>query len=126
MANPSTRAITSHVPVPLADQVDALAARMQRSRAWILRQALTEFATLQERHNRLTLEGLASIDAGEGVRQENVETWIDSLGTDQPLPMRRRRNSSGSRRLSLTRVPPFRRISLPPDATLLQFFRVTA
>jgi len=107
MANPDTRVITSHVPVPLAEQVDALAVRMQRSRAWILRQALTEFVAWQERHNRLTLEGLASIDAGEGVPHENVEAWIDSLGTDQPLPMQRRRNSSGSRRLSLTRVPRF-------------------
>ena len=89
MANPDTRVITSHVPVPLADQVDALAARMERSRGWIVKQALTEFVALEERRYRLTLEGLASVDAGEGVPHENVEAWIDSLGTDQPLPIPR-------------------------------------
>jgi predicted transcriptional regulator len=87
MANPDTRVITSHVPVPLADQVDALAARMERSRGWIVKQALAEFVALEERRYRLTLEGLDSVDAGEGVPQEEVEAWIDSLGTDQPLPM---------------------------------------
>jgi predicted transcriptional regulator len=89
MANPDTRVITSHVPVPLADQVDALAARMERSRGWIVKQALAEFVALEERRYRLTLEGLDSVDAGEGVPQEEVEAWIDSLGTDQPLPMPR-------------------------------------
>jgi len=87
MANADTRVITSHVPVPLADQVDALAARMERSRGWIVKQALAEFVALEERRYRLTLEGLASVDAGEGVPQEEVEAWIDSLGTDRPLPM---------------------------------------
>lgn len=89
MANPDTRVITSHVPVPLADQVDALAARMERSRGWIVKQALAEFVALEERRYQLTLEGLASVDAGEGVPQEDVEAWVDSLGTDQPLPIPR-------------------------------------
>jgi len=87
MANADTRVITSHVPVPLADQVDALAVRMERSRGWIVKQALAEFVALEERRYRLTLEGLASVDAGEGVQQEEVDAWIDSLGTDRPLPM---------------------------------------
>jgi len=87
MADTDTRVITSHVPVPLADQVDALAARMERSRGWIVKQALAEFVALEERRYRLTLEGLASVDAGEGVPHEAVEEWIDSLGTAQPLPM---------------------------------------
>ncbi len=89
MATPDTRVITSHVPVPLADQVDALAARMDRSRGWIVKQALTEFVALEEKRYRLTLEGLASVEVGEGVPQEEVEAWIDSLGTAQPLPMPR-------------------------------------
>lgn len=87
MANPDTRVITSHVPVPLADQVDALAARLERSRGWIVKQALAEYVALEERRHQLTLEGLASVDAGEGVPHESVEAWIDSLGTDQLLPM---------------------------------------
>jgi predicted transcriptional regulator len=44
--------------VPLADQVDALAAHMERSRGWIVKQALAEYVALEERRHRLTVEGL--------------------------------------------------------------------
>jgi predicted transcriptional regulator len=88
MAEPSTetRVITSHVPRVLADQVDALAARLERSRGWIVKQALAEFVALQERRYRMTLEALADVDAGRGVDHSEVEAWIDSLATDKPLP----------------------------------------
>ena len=87
MADSGTRVITSHVPVPLADQVDALASRLERSRGWIVKQALAEYVALEERRYRMTLEGLESVDAGEGVPHEQVQRWIASLGTEDPLPM---------------------------------------
>ena len=87
MADAETRVITSYVPVPLADQVDALASRLERSRGWIVKQALAEFVALEERRYRMTLEGLASVDAGEGVPHEQVQRWIATLGSDDPLPM---------------------------------------
>ncbi len=89
MADPDTRVITLHVPVTLADQADALAECMHRSRGWIVSQALAEFVALEEWRTRLTLEGLDSVNAGEGVPEEEVEAWIDSLGTDQPFPIPR-------------------------------------
>ncbi|MDP1902563.1 MAG: ribbon-helix-helix protein, CopG family [Rubrivivax sp.] len=88
MAEPGTetRVITSHVPRPLADQVDALATRLERSRGWIVKQALAEFIALEDRRYRMTQEALADVDAGRGVDHSEVEAWIDSQGTDQPLP----------------------------------------
>jgi predicted transcriptional regulator len=35
-----TKVITTHVPLDLADRVDQWAARLQRSRGWIVKQAL--------------------------------------------------------------------------------------
>jgi len=84
MANADTRVITSHAPVPLADQVDALAARMERSRGWIVKQALADFVALEKRRYRLTLEGLASIDVGEGVQQEELESSARSPENRSP------------------------------------------
>ncbi len=81
-----TRVITSHVPRPLADQVDALATRLERSRAWIVKQALTDYVALEERRHQMTLEALTDVDARRGVDHGQVEAWIDSLGTDEPLP----------------------------------------
>lgn len=86
MSRNETRVITSHVPVGLAEDVDALASRLERSRGWVVKQALAEYVAVEERRRQLTLAALASVDAGEGVPHERVESWLDSLGTTTPLP----------------------------------------
>jgi predicted transcriptional regulator len=40
-----------------------------------------------ERRRRLTLEGLADVDAGRLIDDEAMQAWADSLGTDQELPL---------------------------------------
>lgn len=34
----ATKVITAHVPLPMADKVDQMAARLERSRGWIIKQ----------------------------------------------------------------------------------------
>ena len=41
MAKTDTRGLTAHVPVPMAEKVDELAYRLERSRGWIMKQALS-------------------------------------------------------------------------------------
>ncbi|GGD69530.1 ribbon-helix-helix domain-containing protein [Caballeronia grimmiae] len=52
MSDVNTRVITAHVPLPLAEQVDELAARLDRSRGWIIRQALAAWIEQEEARNR--------------------------------------------------------------------------
>lgn len=52
MSDVNTRVITAHVPLPLAEQVDELAARLDRSRGWIMRQALAAWIEQEEARNR--------------------------------------------------------------------------
>ena len=40
-----------------------------------------------ERRRRLTMEGLADVDAGRLIDDEAMQAWADSLGTDQELPV---------------------------------------
>jgi len=40
-----------------------------------------------ERRRRLTLEGLADVDAGRLIDDEAMQAWADSVGTDQELPL---------------------------------------
>lgn len=87
MTTPETRVLTAHVPSGLAAKVDSLAERLDRSRGWIVKQALAAWVEQEEERYRLTLEALAEVDAGEGVAHEDVEAWIDSLGSDNPLPI---------------------------------------
>ena len=81
-----TRVVTAHLPVGLADKLDALAARSERSRGWIVKQALAAWVDQEEERHKLTLEALESVDAGRVIDHQSVLAWVDSLGTDDPLP----------------------------------------
>ena len=81
-----TRVLTAHVPVQLAEKVDELANRLERSRGWVVKQALANWVELEEERRRLTLEAMADVDEGNVVDQEDIDKWVASLGTDDPLP----------------------------------------
>ena len=81
----ATRVLTTHVPVPLAEKVDAMATRLDRSRGWVVKQALAAWVDLEEERHRLTLEALADVDAGYVIEHQAVQAWADSLSTDNPL-----------------------------------------
>ncbi|CAD7843689.1 MAG: hypothetical protein [Olavius algarvensis Gamma 1 endosymbiont] len=86
MAKAETRVMTAHVPIPLAEKVDRLADHLERSRGWIMQQALSAWIAREEERSRLTLEALADVDAGHVIDHQAVQAWADSLGTDEPLP----------------------------------------
>jgi predicted transcriptional regulator len=86
-----TKVITAHVPLPLAEKVDEIAARMERPRGWIVKQALAAWVDLEEERHQMTLDGLADVDAGRVVDHELVKAWAESLSTDNPLPLPRAR-----------------------------------
>jgi predicted transcriptional regulator len=75
------------VPLELADKVDAYAQKMERSRGWIVKQALADWIDWEERKLTMTLEALAEIDAGHFSEDKDVAAWIESLDTDTPLPL---------------------------------------
>ncbi|KAI5915603.1 CopG family ribbon-helix-helix protein [Thauera sp. 2A1] len=89
MTQAATKVLTAHIPLPLADKVDQMAARLERSRGWIMKQALSAWIAQEEERDRLTQEALADVDAGIVVDHLSVQAWADSLGTDQPLPLPR-------------------------------------
>lgn len=86
MAQGETKVLTAHVPVPLAEKVDKMAARLERSRGWVMKQALTAWLKQEEERERLTLEGLADVDAGEVFDHQTIHAWAQSLGTGDELP----------------------------------------
>jgi hypothetical protein len=49
--------------------------------------ATTEWVEKEEEHSRLTLEALAEVDEGATIDNKLVQAWVDSLYSDQPLPV---------------------------------------
>ena len=82
----TTKVLTAHIPLPLAEQVDQIATRLERSRGWIIKQALSAWVGQEEERRRLTLEALADVYAGNVIDHQDVRAWADSLVTDSPLP----------------------------------------
>lgn len=80
-----TKVLTAHVPLPMATKVDEMARRLERSRGWIVKQALAAWIDQEEERHRLTLEALADVDSGNVIDHQSVEAWAESLGTDKPL-----------------------------------------
>lgn len=89
MASTESKVLTAHVPLPLAEKVDQLASRLERSRGWVVKQALTAWVEQEEERSRLTLEALADVEAGRVIDHQAVQAWAESLGTGDPLPVPR-------------------------------------
>ena len=81
----ATKVLTAHVPLPLANKVDQMASRLDRSRGWIMKQALSAWIAQEDERDRLTQEALADVDAGHVIDHQSVQAWAESLSTDQVL-----------------------------------------
>ena len=89
MAQTETKVLTAHIPLPLAEKVDQVATRLERSRNWIMKQALAAWIDQEEERERLTREALADVDAGHVVDHRALQAWANSLDTEDPLPLPR-------------------------------------
>ena len=79
-----TKVLTAHIPLALANRVDKIAARLQRSRGWVVKQALAAWIQQEEERRRLTLEALADVDEGRVIDHQAVQAWAASLDSEEP------------------------------------------
>ena len=83
----TTKVLTAHIPLPLAEKVEELATRLERSRTWVVKQALSLWIDLEEERQRLTVEAMADVDAGRVIDHQAVQQWAESLDSETPLPL---------------------------------------
>ena len=86
MTKAPSKVLAPRLPAGLAEKLDALAARPERSRGWAVKQTLAARVDREKERHRLTLEALADVDTGCVINHESVVAWAESLGTDKPLP----------------------------------------
>lgn len=87
MGHSPTRVITAHVPVGMAEKIDELAANYDRSRGWIVKQALAAIIEQEENRHQMILQGLSDVDTENVVQHADVLKWANSLNTETPLPV---------------------------------------
>ena len=82
-----TRVVTAHIPIDLAEKVDALAERLERPRGWIVKKALAAWIEEDELRDRLTREAMDEADRGLLIDDDEVKAWAASLSTADRLPL---------------------------------------
>ena len=82
-----TKVLTAHIPLPLAEKVDQIAGRLERSRGWVVKQALAAWVEQEEKRHLMMVEAFADVDNGQVIDHAVVKAWADSLDTNQPLPV---------------------------------------
>lgn len=82
----ATKVLTANLPEELADKIDELATELNRSKEAIVTEALSAWMELEEERHRLTLEGLADVDAGRVIDDAEIEAWIEALEVNPTLP----------------------------------------
>ena len=87
MTNTNTKVVTAHIPIVLIEKVDQLAGRLERSRGWVIKQALSTWVEQEEERRRLTLAALEDVDGQQIIDHQSVQAWADSLDTTNPLPV---------------------------------------
>lgn len=67
------RVVTAKLPEDLVSEMDEVAERIDRSKSWIVRQAVAEWLAEERRRYELTLEAMKSVDEGISYSQEEIE-----------------------------------------------------
>ena len=69
------RVVTAKLPEDLVSRMDEIADRIERSKSWIVREAVSQWLAEEQLRDDLTVEGLKDIDEGRVISQEDMEHW---------------------------------------------------
>lgn len=76
---------TVRLQAEVEQHLEAIASRLQRSKGWVINQALLEYIEkqqLEQERWKQTLEAMESAAQGKVVDASEVHRWLDSWGTD--------------------------------------------
>jgi predicted transcriptional regulator len=76
--------LRSEIETPL----EKLAIKLDRSKNYLINQAITEFierSNLEEQRWTETLEAIESVKSGHLIDEDRVNNWLDSWGTDNEV-----------------------------------------
>jgi RHH-type rel operon transcriptional repressor/antitoxin RelB len=81
-----TKQLEVQLPTETAGRLAELARSTGRSETFLAELAINRFVEAAEWEIQAIKEGIAAADRGEVVEHAEVMAWLESLGTDHPLP----------------------------------------
>ncbi|EAV6404758.1 ribbon-helix-helix protein, CopG family [Salmonella enterica subsp. enterica] len=79
MASSAKQTISAQIPVELATAVENLAIELDRSKSWIIKEALTSMLAERERRHQSIQAGFADVDAGRVVSHSDMVDFANRL-----------------------------------------------
>ncbi|WP_205301521.1 CopG family ribbon-helix-helix protein [Salmonella enterica] len=79
MASSAKQTISAQIPVELAAAVENLAIELDRSKSWIIKEALLSMLAERERRHQSIQAGLADVDAGRVVSHSDMVDFDNRL-----------------------------------------------
>lgn len=73
------------LPPTLIQKMDAISERLERSRDWALRQAVSSWVRQEEEKHRLILEALDDVDNGRLLEHSKIIEWAKNLNAETVL-----------------------------------------
>ncbi|AFI83777.1 CopG family ribbon-helix-helix protein [Methylophaga nitratireducenticrescens] len=77
---------TVRLQAEVEHQLEAIASRLQRSKGWVINQALAEYIDkqqLEQERWQQTLDAMESAAKGKVVDASEVHNWLSSWGTEE-------------------------------------------
>ena len=71
------RVVTAKLPEDLVSRMDEVSARIDRSKSWIVREAVADWLAEEERRYLLTLEALKDVEEGRTIPHEEVLAMVE-------------------------------------------------
>jgi len=71
------RIVTANLPEDLVARMEAVANRIDRSKSWIVREAVAEWLAEEQRRYELTLEALRDVEEGRTIPHEEVLAMVE-------------------------------------------------
>jgi predicted transcriptional regulator len=88
------RVVTANLPEEMVSRMDEVARLIDRSKSWIIRQAVAEWLAEEQRRNELTREALKSVDEGRTIPHEEVLAMVEQ----RKLERRKARGRTGGKK----------------------------
>lgn len=79
MASSAKQTISAQIPVELAAAVENLAVELDRSKSWVIKEALLSMLAERERRHQSIEAGLADVDAGRVVSHSDMVDFANRL-----------------------------------------------
>ncbi|GKW22311.1 hypothetical protein PEC302107_40400 [Pectobacterium araliae] len=77
MGQPVKQTISAQIPAELAAAVESLAIELDRSKSWVIKEALIAMIEAREQRHQAIQKGLADVEEGRVVRHSDMLNSID-------------------------------------------------